>query len=67
MNVDEATKSLQKQLNSGASSLVLLALLHRRRRPMYGYEVARELERQNGGSIPMKAGALYPALRSLEK
>jgi len=34
---------------------------------MYGYEVAQELERQNGGSIPMKPGALYPALRSLEK
>ena len=67
MSVDVAAKSLQKQLNSGASSIVLVALLDRMRRPMYGYEIARELERQNGGSIPMKPGALYPVLRSLEK
>ena len=34
---------------------------------MYGYEIARELERRSGGSLPMSPGALYPVLRSLEK
>lgn len=63
----DATKTLQKQLNGGASSLVLLALLNQNSRPMYGYEIARELERKNGAPLPMKAGALYPVLRSLEK
>lgn len=67
MKAEEAKKSLQKQLNSGASSLVLLALLNAENRPMYGYEIARELERQNGDSLPMQPGALYPVLRSLEK
>lgn len=67
MDADAAKKSLQKQLNGGASSLVLLAFLHRQSRPMYGYEIAKELERKNGGSLPMSAGALYPVLRSLEK
>jgi PadR family transcriptional regulator PadR len=67
MEADEAKKSLQKQLNGGASSLVLLAFLHQQGRPMYGYEIAKELERQNGGSLPMNSGALYPVLRSLEK
>jgi PadR family transcriptional regulator PadR len=67
MEADEAKKSLQKQLTGGASSLVLLALLHQQGRPMYGYEIAKELERQNGGSLPMNSGALYPVLRSLEK
>lgn len=67
MDADHASKSLQKQLNGGASSLVLLAFLHQQARPMYGYEIARELERLNGGSLPMSPGALYPVLRSLEK
>ena len=67
MEADDAKKSLQKQLNGGASSLVLLALLHQQGRPMYGYEIAKELERQNGDSLPMNPGALYPVLRSLEK
>ena len=67
MDAVDPKKSLQKQLNGGASSLVLLALLKLQNRPMYGYEIARELERQNGGSLPMTAGALYPVLRSLEK
>ena len=65
--MDEAKKALQKQLNGGASSLVLLALLHREGGPMYGYEIAKKLEQLNGGSLPMNAGALYPVLRSLEK
>ena len=34
---------------------------------MYGYEIAKELERQNGEALPMNPGALYPVLRSLEK
>jgi PadR family transcriptional regulator PadR len=67
VNTDSSSKSLQKQLNGGASSLVLLALLDSQRRAMYGYEIARELELRNGGSLPMKPGALYPVLRSLEK
>ena len=67
MDASEAKKSLQKQLNGGASSLVLLALLQQQDRAMYGYEIAKELERQNAGSLPMNSGALYPVLRSLEK
>ena len=67
MDAEEAKKSLQKQLNGGASSLVLLALLDQQGKPMYGYEIARELERRNGDALPMAPGALYPVLRSLEK
>ena len=46
---------------------MLLALLDSQKQPMYGYEIARQLELRNGGSLPMKPGALYPVLRSLEK
>ncbi len=67
MDIEAAKNNLQKQLNAGATSLTLLALLHERKRPMYGYEVAKELEARIGGELPMKPGALYPVLRSLEK
>lgn len=67
LEIENAGSSLQKQLNGGASSLVLLSLLSQSQRPMYGYEIAKELERQNGDPLPMNPGALYPVLRSLEK
>ncbi len=67
MALENAKNSLQKQLNAGATSLVLLSLLHQQKRAMYGYEVAKELESRCLGALPMKPGALYPVLRSLEK
>ena len=57
----------QKQLNAGATSLVLLGLLEQAGQAMYGYEIAKRLETRAGRALPMKLGALYPALRSLEK
>lgn len=67
MAPENARNSLQKQLNAGATSLVLLTLLYQQKRAMYGYEVAKELESRCLGELPMKPGALYPVLRSLEK
>ncbi|MDX1383625.1 MAG: PadR family transcriptional regulator [Thermoanaerobaculia bacterium] len=58
---------LQKQLNAGTVSLVVLALLERSGRAMYGYEISRVLEALTGGTLPMKQGTLYPVLRSLER
>src|SRR5262245_7165876 len=34
---------------------------------MYGYEIGKQLEIQAEGALPMHQGALYPALRSLER
>lgn len=67
MGTPKEKSSLQKQLNAGATSLVLLSLLQQERRAMYGYEVAKALESRYQGELPMKPGALYPVLRSLEK
>lgn len=61
------SKKFQKELNAGASSLVLLSVLSRSREPMYGYQIAKMLE-DNGPDLPlMKQGTLYPVLRSLEE
>ena len=67
MAPENAKNSLQKQLNAGATLLILLTLLYQQKRAMYGYEVAKELESRCLGTLPMKPGALYPVLRSLEK
>jgi PadR family transcriptional regulator, regulatory protein PadR len=59
-------RRFQRQLNAGATSLALLGLLHRTSQPMYGYEIAKQLETKCDGALPMNQGALYPILRSLE-
>jgi PadR family transcriptional regulator PadR len=67
MPPDNARKKFQKELNAGAISLVLLAILQKQREPMYGYEIAKQLESLAEGDLPMHQGAIYPALRSLER
>jgi PadR family transcriptional regulator PadR len=62
---DIAHKKFQKELNSGTSALVLLSILARAEEPMYGYQIAKHIEAGDDG-IPVKQGALYPVLRSLE-
>jgi PadR family transcriptional regulator PadR len=65
--ISPQTKKFQKELNAGASSLVLLSVLSRSKEPMYGYQIAKLLE-ESGPDIPMmKQGTLYPVLRSLEE
>ena len=60
-----AHKKFQKELNSGTSALVLLAVLDRAAEPMYGYQIAK-LINADRDEVPVKQGALYPVLRGLE-
>lgn len=60
------TKKFQKEMNAGIASLVLLSVLHKSREPMYGYQIAKLLEKYSGDGSFMKQGALYPVLHSLE-
>lgn len=67
MDTSLPTKKFQKEMNAGISSLVLLSVLGRSRKPMYGYQIAKRLG-DGGPHIPMmKQGTLYPVLRSLEE
>lgn len=63
---EETVRKFQKELNSGAISLVLLSLIAKRGQPMYGYEIAKSLF-ATGGDLPMNESAIYPVLRSLER
>jgi len=60
------TRKFRKEINAGTLSLLLLGLLARGARPMYGYEIAQALLAHSPGARPLaKQGALYPVLRAL--
>jgi PadR family transcriptional regulator PadR len=63
----DAERKFQRELNAGVTALMVLAAIHRARRPMYGYEVAAHLSGLAEDELPMTQAALYPVLRSLEK
>ena len=59
-------KKFQKELSAGTVSLALLAVLARAGEPLYGYLIAKQLERDGAGVLAGKQSALYPVLRNLE-
>ena len=69
-NVDEAgdpqLRKFQKELSAGTVSLALLAVLAAAAEPMYGYQIAKTLERFGEGVLSGKQSALYPVLRNQE-
>ena len=66
MSEEAIVKKFRKELNAGTASLVVLGLMVSSREPLYGYQIAKLLERRAEGPLPMKQGALYPVLRSME-
>lgn len=58
-------RKFQKELSSGTVSLALLAALAAAKEPMYGYQIAKRLERIGAGVLSGKQSALYPVLRNL--
>lgn len=64
---DEAQlRKFQKELSAGTVSLALLAVLAAAGEPMYGYQIAKTLERFGEGVLSGKQSALYPVLRNLQ-
>lgn len=66
MDEEAIVRKFQKELNSGTASLVVLGLMVSSEEPLYGYQIAKLLEERAEGRLPMKQGALYPVLRSME-
>ena len=52
-------------LLKGSSNSLLLCLLEQK--PMYGYQIVKELSSKSEGYFKFKEGTLYPALHRLEK
>jgi DNA-binding PadR family transcriptional regulator len=53
-----------KELVKGSIVPIVLELVHER--PMYGYEMAKEVARRTRGRFEWKEGTLYPCLHRLE-
>jgi len=52
-------------LRRGSTKVLVLSLLAQE--PMYGYQIAKELERRSEGYFDFKEGTLYPLLHRMEK
>jgi PadR family transcriptional regulator PadR len=62
---DQLARKFQKELNAGLVALVLLAVLDGAEEDLYGYQIAKRLNRAADGVTLVKQGALYPVLRTL--
>ena len=62
---DSHARKFQKDLNAGLVALVLLAVLDRTSEDLYGYEIAKRLQKANEGEALFKEGTVYPVLRAL--
>lgn len=60
----EQNKAKDRGMRIGAVSLWIILLLSER--PMYGYEIIRELEKRFSGYWRPKTGTIYPAMDRLE-
>lgn len=57
--------SSDNELRKGSTPTLILAVLADG--PRHGYAIAREIERRSADALKMGEGALYPALRALER
>jgi PadR family transcriptional regulator, regulatory protein PadR len=62
---DSYDRKFQKELNSGLVALVLLAVLAASSEDLYGYDIAKRLQRAHEGEPLFKEGTVYPVLRAL--
>nr|MDH3083352.1 PadR family transcriptional regulator [Bacillus subtilis] len=56
---------LNRELVKGSTVILVLTLLNER--PMYGYELVKEMGSRGGNELQMKEGTLYPSLHKLER
>jgi len=58
-------RKFQKELNAGLVALVLLSVLDKTDEDLYGYEIAKRLQKAHDGPAQFKEGTIYPVLRAL--
>lgn len=56
--------NINKELLKGSTVTLILSLLERR--PLYGYQMIAEIQRDSGGVLNFREGTLYPILHALE-
>jgi hypothetical protein len=63
--MDDISRKFQRDLNAGLVALVLLGVLAETDEDLYGYDIAKRLQRAREGDPIFKEGTIYPVLRSL--
>jgi PadR family transcriptional regulator len=56
---------LEQEVKRGSAELAILAVLSRTH--LHGYEIARQIEQQTGGTLCFDMASLYPMLYRLER
>ena len=56
---------MKRDFRKGSTTVLILNMLAER--PMYGYQISKELKRRSNGYFTFKEGTLYPALHRMEK
>lgn len=59
------TKRIRSKIARGSAELAILSLLSKE--PLYGFEIAKRIEEDSGGTLQFKLASLYPMLYGLEK
>jgi PadR family transcriptional regulator len=65
MTVEEARRSIGRELKRGSLELIVLHLLEPGE--AYGYEIVSKLTAQSNGTLEVTDGTLYPVLYRLER
>ena len=55
----------ERELLKGSTDTLLLSLITQK--PIYGYQIIKEMEKKSNGYFQFKEGTLYPALHRMEK
>ena len=58
-------RKFQRELSAGLVALVLLSVMEQAGGELYGYQIAKQLQRDDSRVALIKQGALYPVLRTL--
>ena len=56
---------MERDFRKGTTKVLILNMLAEK--PMYGYQIAKELKHRSEGYFVFKEGTLYPALHRMEK
>ncbi|MGA1822374.1 MAG: PadR family transcriptional regulator [Thermoplasmatota archaeon] len=64
--VDGYRKKMEREMKSGLVSLLILSVIKRNKKPVYGYQIINELKRSTEGKLVLKEGSVYPILHYLQ-
>lgn len=57
--------TVEQEVKRGSAELAILSVLSRSH--LHGYEIARQIEQQSGGTLSFDMASLYPMLYRLER